>query len=150
MTNRVVSTVLVVERIEEGHTQSIQRPVYYLSEVLSISKQRYPHYQKLAYAVFMSSRKLAHYFVEHPITFISSSGIRDILTNPNAMGRVAKWLIELAPRDIRYDYPKVIKSQVLPDFHTEWIEAQLPGTPDVSNSWTMYFDGSKKNEGASA
>ena len=44
----------------------------------------------------------------------------------------------------------MIKSQVLPDFHTEWIEAQLAGTPDVSNSWTMYFDGSKKNEGAGA
>ena len=29
-TNRVVSTILVVERMEEGHTQSIQRPVYYL------------------------------------------------------------------------------------------------------------------------
>ena len=81
----------------------------------------------------MSSRKLAHYFAEHPITVISSSGIGDILTNPNATGRVAKWLIELAPRDIKYDYPKAIKSQVLPDFHTEWIEAQLPGTPDVSN-----------------
>ena len=42
-TNRVVSTVLVVERMEEGHHHSIQRPVYYLNEVLSISKQRYPH-----------------------------------------------------------------------------------------------------------
>ena len=72
-TNRVVSTVLVVERREKGHTQSIQRPVYYLSEVLSISKQRYPHYQKLVYAVFMSSRKLTHYFAEqHPITVIST------------------------------------------------------------------------------
>ena len=146
----MVSTVLVVERREEGHGQSIQRPVYYLSEVLSTSKQRYPHYQKLAYAVFMSSRKLTHYFSEHPITVISTSGIGDILTNPNATRRVAKWLIELAPRDIKYDYPKAIKAQVLPDFHTEWIEAQLPGAPDVSNSWTMYFDGSKKNEGAGA
>ena len=98
----------------------------------------------------MSSRKLAHYFTEHPITVISISRIKDILRNPNATGRVAKWLIELAPRDIRYDYPKAIKSHVLPDFHTEWIEAQLPGTPVVSNSWTMYFDGSKKNEGAGA
>ena len=80
----MVSTVLVVERMEKGHAQSIQRPVYYLSEVLSVSKQRYPYYQKLAYAVFMSSRKLAHYFAEHPITVISSSGIGDILTNPNA------------------------------------------------------------------
>ena len=72
---------------------------------------------------------------------ISNSAIGDILTNPNATGRVTKWLIELAPRDIRYEHPKAIKAQVLPDFTTEWIEAQLPGAPDVSNSWTMYFDG---------
>ena len=35
-TNRVVSAVIVVERDEEG--KSVQRPVYYLSEVLSVSK----------------------------------------------------------------------------------------------------------------
>ena len=39
-TNRVVSTVLVVEWMEEGHAQSIQCPVYYLTQVLYISKQR--------------------------------------------------------------------------------------------------------------
>ena len=70
-TNRVVSTVLVVERAEEGKVHGVQRPVYYLSEVLSLSKQRYPTYQKLAYGVFMSSRKVAHYFSEHPITVVS-------------------------------------------------------------------------------
>ena len=72
-TNRVVSTVLVVEREEEGKAHPVQRPVYYLSEVLTESKQRYPHYQKLAYAVFMTSRKVVHYFSEHPITVVSSS-----------------------------------------------------------------------------
>jgi ribonuclease HI len=81
---------------------------------------------------------------------VNKSAIGDVLTNPNATGRVAKWLIELGPLGIRYEHPKAIKAQVLPDFHTEWIEAQLPGVPDVSNSWTMYFDGSKKNEGAGA
>ena len=49
-TQQVVSTVLVVERNEEGKVHGVQRPVYYLSEVLSPSKQRYPHYQKLAYS----------------------------------------------------------------------------------------------------
>ena len=48
-TNRVVSVVIVVEREEEGKT--VQRPVYYLSEVISISKQNYPHYQKMTYGV---------------------------------------------------------------------------------------------------
>jgi hypothetical protein len=57
-THQVVSTVLVVERSEEGKAHGVQRPVYFLSEVLSPSKKRYPHYQKLAYIVFMIARKL--------------------------------------------------------------------------------------------
>jgi hypothetical protein len=52
-THQVVSTVLVVERIEEGKAHGVQRPVYFLSEVLSPTKQRYPYYQKLAYSVFI-------------------------------------------------------------------------------------------------
>ena len=43
-TNQVVSTALVVERREDGKTHGVQRPVYYLSEVLSPTQQRYPHY----------------------------------------------------------------------------------------------------------
>ena len=41
-TNTVVSAVVVVKREEGGSL--VQRPVYYLSEVLSSSKQNYPHY----------------------------------------------------------------------------------------------------------
>jgi hypothetical protein len=41
-THQVVSTILVVERSEEGKVHGVQRPFYYLSEVLSPSKQRYP------------------------------------------------------------------------------------------------------------
>ena len=43
-TSRVVSTVIVVECREDGKALPVQRPVYYLSEVLSVSKQNYPHY----------------------------------------------------------------------------------------------------------
>ena len=149
-TNRVVSTVLVVEREEEGHSHPVQRPVYFLSEVLTLSKQRYPHNQKLAYGVFMKSRKVVHYFSEHSITVVSSSGLSDILTNQAATGRVAKWVVELGPWGLKYAHPKAIKAQVLPEFTTEWIEAQLPDVPDLSNAWTMYFDGSKKFRSAGA
>jgi hypothetical protein len=51
-THLVVSTVLVVKRIEEGKAYRVQRLEYFLSEVLSLSKQCYPHYQKLVYSVF--------------------------------------------------------------------------------------------------
>src|SRR4051812_46241539 len=33
-TNRVISIVIVVERQEEGHKYGVQRPFYYVSEVL--------------------------------------------------------------------------------------------------------------------
>jgi len=39
---------------------------------------------------------------------------------------------------------------VLADFVAEWTEVQTPGPPDISDSWTMYFDGSKRQEGAGA
>jgi hypothetical protein len=41
-TTQVVSAVLVVERAEEGHALLVQRPVYFISEVLSETKVRYP------------------------------------------------------------------------------------------------------------
>ena len=40
-TTQVVNAALVVEREEEGHALKVQRPVYFISEVLSDSKTRY-------------------------------------------------------------------------------------------------------------
>ena len=39
-TMQVVSVALVVEREEEGHALRVQRPMYFISEVLSDSKTR--------------------------------------------------------------------------------------------------------------
>jgi hypothetical protein len=57
-TTQVVSAAIVVERQEEGHTLPVQRPVYFISEVLSETKIRYPQVQKLLYAVILTRRKL--------------------------------------------------------------------------------------------
>ena len=43
-TTRVVSIVMVVEHPEKDSEQQVQRPVYYISGVLSTSKKNYPHY----------------------------------------------------------------------------------------------------------
>jgi len=48
----------VVERQEEGHALPVQRPVYFISEVLSETKARYPQIQKLVYAVILARCKL--------------------------------------------------------------------------------------------
>ena len=41
-TNQVVSIAIIVEREEAEHTYKVQRPVYFISEVLNESKTRYP------------------------------------------------------------------------------------------------------------
>ena len=59
-TTQVVSAALVVEREEDGHALKVQRPMYFISEVLSDSKTRYSQIQKLLYAVLITKRKLCH------------------------------------------------------------------------------------------
>ena len=56
--DRVVSMVLVVEHEELGHIYKVQRPVYFISEVLNECKTRYPQIQRLIYTIMIISRKL--------------------------------------------------------------------------------------------
>jgi ribonuclease HI len=50
--------------------------------------------------------------------------------------------------DITYEKRRAIKSQILPDFTVEWLELLSMEPPDLSSVWTMYFDGSKRVQGA--
>jgi hypothetical protein len=86
----VVSTALVVERVEEGHAYPVQHPVYFISEVLGPSKKKYPQVQKLLYAVLLTARKLRHYFDDHKVIVVTEFPIGDILHNKDAIGRIAK------------------------------------------------------------
>ncbi|KAK1605147.1 hypothetical protein QYE76_028820 [Lolium multiflorum] len=149
-TNKVISLVIVVERKEEGHEYDVQRPVYYISEVLTESKQRYPHFQKLAYGVFLGSRKLRHYFQEHPVTVVSKAPLSTILNNADATGRTAKWGIELSAFDIAYKPRTAVKSQVLADFVADWTEAPDASLEPEPETWVMHFDGSKQHQGSGA
>jgi hypothetical protein len=128
VTNQVVSAAIVVERKEEGHALLIQRPVYFISEVLSETKTRYPQIQKLFYAVVLARRKLRHYFESHPVTVVSSFPLGEVIQNREAIRRIAKWVVELMGDGLVYAPRKAIKSQILVDFLAEWTDSQLPPT----------------------
>jgi hypothetical protein len=124
-TTQVASAVIVVECTEEGQALPVQRPVYYISEVLSETKARYSQIQKLLYAVVLTRLKLRHYFEAHPVTVVSSFPLGEIIRNPDAVGRIAMWSMELMGETLAYAPRKEIKSQILADFIVEWTDTQL-------------------------
>jgi len=119
VTTHVVSTAIVVERPEEGHAYGVQRPVYFISKVLSESKVRYPSIHKLLYGILITSRKLRHYFDEYKISVITDFPFGDILHNRDATGRISKWAVELGALEINFKPRTAIKSQALVDFLAE-------------------------------
>jgi hypothetical protein len=142
VTTQVVSAVIVMEHTEEGHRLPVQRPVYYISEVRSETKARYPQIQKLLNAVVLARRKLHHYFEAHPVTVVSSFPLGEIIRNLDAAGRIAKWPVELMGETLAYAPRKEIKSQILVGFVAEWTDTQPPPPQVQAECWTLYFDGS--------
>jgi hypothetical protein len=139
-TTQVVSAVIVVERAEENHTLPVQRPVCYISEVLSETKARYPQIQKLLYTMVLAWRKLQHYFDAHPVIVVSSFPLGEIIRNLDASGRIVKWSMELMGETLTYAPSKVIKFEFLADFLAEWTDTQFPPLQIQVECWTLYFD----------
>jgi len=106
-TDDVVSMVLVVEHLElppEGGSSArglpgdnlqagesfgdqvptswgVQRPVYFVCEVLWEALSRYPEVQKLLYVVLVVSKKLHLYFQAHKISVTMTFPLGSILCN---------------------------------------------------------------------
>jgi ribonuclease HI len=100
--------------------------------------------------VVLARRKLCHYFEAHPVTVVSSFPLGEIIRNPDAAGRIAKWSVELMGETLAYAPRRAIKSQVLADYVAEWTDMQLPPPQIQAECWTVYFDGSVMKTGAGA
>jgi hypothetical protein len=144
-----VSAALVQEK-QDGQVK-IQAPIYFVSEVLSLSKKNYTELDKVLYVVLMASRKLRHYFQAYHIIVPSSQPLKDIMRNREATGRIRKWAAELDEFTIDYVHRSSIQSQALADFIADWTPGAqgVEATKDVE-AWTVFCDGSWGTFGAGA
>jgi hypothetical protein len=129
-----VSAALVQEKLEEQAKK--QAPVYFVSEVLSLSKKNFTELEKVLYAVLMASRKLRHYFQAYHIIVPSSQPLKDIMRNREATGRIGKWAAELNEFSIDYVHRSSIQSQVLADFIADW----TPGAQEENQVKTLKLE----------
>jgi ribonuclease HI len=146
--------------------RTIQKPVYYVSEVLHEAKARYLEAHKLIYAILVASRNLCHYFQAHRVVVVTSLPLKAILHNSNATGNITKWAAELAKFQLDFQPHHAVKSQVLADFIMEWTPSpSAPGGPDPNSDptpaeprvpvftephWTLFFNGSARQQGGGA
>ena len=81
---------------------------------------------------------------------VTSFPLGEVIQIRDAIGRIAKWALELMGHVISYAPRTAIKSQVLADFVAEWTKVQmLPAVID-QEYWMMYFDGSLMKKGVDA
>ncbi|KAK1669661.1 hypothetical protein QYE76_057820 [Lolium multiflorum] len=89
----------------------------------------------------IESSKLGEEVFENP--FATGHYVLDTSPSNNNDGLLERDIFDLF-------LPEFDKPWVLPDFIAEWMELQNTGPPDLSRTWTMNFDGSKRLEGAGA
>jgi hypothetical protein len=134
---------------KESRKLSHQVPIYFISEALIGSKKYYSKMETICYVVFMSARKLQHYFEAHRVRVLTNQPLIDIFRNRDCSGRIGKWAMELLEHIVDFEKRSAIKLQVLADFIAGWIEP-LSYTEDtmIDMPWQVYCDGAWGISGA--
>ncbi|KAL0427411.1 UNVERIFIED_CONTAM: Retrovirus-related Pol polyprotein from transposon gypsy [Sesamum latifolium] len=133
VSEEAISSALVQEQ------EKTQNHVYYISKMLQGAKKRYPQIEKLALALIVTARKLRSYFQSHKVIVLTNHPLRQIMTRPDASGRLVKWAVELGEYDIEYQGWTAVKTQVLADFVVEFAGEQVQ---EKKEGWLLHVDGS--------
>ena len=103
-----------------------QKPVYFVSKMLTAEETRYTDFERIALAFRMASNKLSSYFQAHTIIVLTSYPISDQSYTPQTkcFGTTPKMGIELSEFDIEYRTRSIIKGWVLANFIIEMSKVQ--------------------------
>ncbi|KAM2690737.1 hypothetical protein EV1_043866 [Malus domestica] len=136
--------------------------LYYLSRTLTDAELNYSPIEKMCLALMFSIQKLRHYMHAYTIHLVAKADpVKYVMSKPVLTGRLAKWALLLNQYEIIYVSAKAIKGQALADFladhpiPADWkISDDLPDEEvfciDIFPTWTMFFDGSARADGAGA
>ena len=74
----------------------------------------------MAFTLIVAARKLKPYFQAYTIIVLTDKPLRKAMSNPEAAGRMALWVVELSEFDIQYRLRTAVKGQVVADFIAEF------------------------------
>ncbi|GKD40393.1 reverse transcriptase domain-containing protein [Tanacetum coccineum] len=146
-THGAISAVLLTDR------DSVQTPVYFVSKALKETEINYSAMEKLILALVFAAKRLRRYFQAHPIVVITDQPIKQVISKPDALGRLKKWSVLLREHNISYRPRTIVKGQILADFLIEKPEtdAVLPQSEvNLQEPWILFTDGSSCVDGSGA
>jgi hypothetical protein len=115
-----VSAVLLTDR------NSVQTPIYFISKALKKTETNYTAMEKLVLALVFTAKRLCRYFQAYPIVVITNQPIKQVISKPDASGRLQKWSVLLSEHNISYRPRTAIKGQILADFIIEKPDDDTP------------------------
>ncbi|GJX56092.1 reverse transcriptase domain-containing protein [Tanacetum coccineum] len=98
-------------------------------------ERNYAPMEKLALSLIHMTRRLRRYFEAHPVKVITHQQIKQILSNTEASGKLAKYAVEIGAYNITFVPRNVVKVQVAPE-------------RDDMEKWTRFIDGASNQKGS--
>lgn len=135
---------MLVQEDEKG----VERPVYYLSQMLGDTETRYSDIEKLCMSLYFSCIKLKQYI--RPVDVYVSSHfnvIKHMLSKHILQSRIGKWALALTKYSLTYVPLKAMKGQVVADFLVDHAMVAIPQNCMDLVPWTLFFEGSVHKDG---
>uniref|UniRef100_A0A2N9J2B4 Uncharacterized protein n=1 Tax=Fagus sylvatica TaxID=28930 RepID=A0A2N9J2B4_FAGSY len=133
-------------------------PLYIYLAASDKARQGIYHLEKSALALFVTAKKLPHYFQAHTMIVLTSLPLKALFRSSDFSGRISKWGAQLGAYDVRYKPRTAIKGQVLADFIAEFapnndilIGGEHPKDTErdlEKKDWVLYVDGAANSRGS--
>ncbi|GJV14549.1 reverse transcriptase domain-containing protein [Tanacetum coccineum] len=108
------------------------------------AERNYAPMEKLALSLIHMTRRLRRYFEVHPVKVITHQPIKQILSKTEAVGKLAKSVVELGAYNITFEPRNAVKGQVLADFIAETPDGEAAEsyfqTPEVVLEMDEYLE----------